>query len=147
MVLGDARLRLPAAASRGYGLIMADAFSSDAVPIHLITREALALYRSKLREDGILAFNVSNSYVALEPVLGNLARDARMACVAQEDGRSGKDGVAETDASDWVVMARHTRDLRAVASDPRWQDCRRSPGSAPWTDDYSNLLGALDLSR
>ena len=147
VILGDARLRLRRAANRGYGLIMADAFSSDAVPIHLITREALALYRSKLREDGILAFNVSNSYVALEPVLGNLAQDARMACVAQEDRRSGRDGVAETDASDWVVMARHTRDLRAVGTDRRWHACRRSPGSAPWTDDYSNLLGALDLSR
>jgi len=146
VVIGDARLRLSRAADRRYGLIMADAFSSDAVPVHLITREALALYRSKLREHGIVAFNVSNSYVDLEPVLGNLARDAGMACVAQEDRESGEDGIPETDASDWVVMARRTRDLGAVASDPRWQDCRRSPGSAPWTDDYSNLLGALDLN-
>ena len=146
VVIGDARLRLSRAADRRYGLIMADAFSSDAVPVHLITREALALYRSKLREHGIVAFNVSNSYVDLEPVLGNLARDAGMACVAQEDRESGEDGIPETDASDWVVTARHTPDLRAVASDARWHDCRRSPGSAPWTDDYSNLLGALDLN-
>ncbi len=146
VVIGDARLRLSRAADRRYGLIMADAFSSDAVPVHLITREALELYRSKLREHGIVAFNVSNSYVDLEPVLGNLAHDAGMACVAQEDRESGEDGIPETDASDWVVMARRTRDLGAVASDPRWQDCRRSPGSAPWTDDYSNLLGALDLN-
>jgi hypothetical protein len=69
-----------------------------------------------------------------------------MACVAQEDRESGEDGIPETDASDWVVTARHTPDLRAVASDARWHDCRRSPGSAPWTDDYSNLLGALDLN-
>ena len=145
VVLGDARLRLRRAPGRRYGLIMADAFSSDAVPVHLITREALALYRSKLREDGIVAFNVSNRYVALEPVLGNLARDAGMACVAQQDLESGKDGVAETDGSDWVVMARQRRDLGAAAADRRWHDCRRSAGSAPWTDDYSNLLGALDL--
>ena len=147
VVLGDARLRLPRAADRRYGLIMADAFSSDAVPVHLINREALALYRSKLREHGIVAFNVSNSYVDLEPVLGNLARDASMACVAQTDRKSGRDGIPETDASNWVVMARRRPDLRAAASDQRWQDCRRSPGSAPWTDDYSNLLGALDLDR
>jgi len=146
VILGDARLRLVDAADHSYGLIMADAFSSDAVPVHLITREALALYRSKLREHGIVAFNVSNNYVGLEPVLGNLARDARMACVAQQDSRSGKDGRPETDASDWVVMARHTRDLRAIASDRRWHDCRRAPGDAPWTDDYSNLLSALDLN-
>jgi hypothetical protein len=148
VVLGDARLRLPRAADRGYGLIMADAFSSDAVPIHLITREALALYRAKLREHGIIAFNVTNRYLDLEPVLGNLAHDARMACVAQQDRRSGNDGRPETDASDWVVMTRHATDLRAVAaSDHGWRDCRRSPGARPWTDDYSNLLGALDVSH
>jgi hypothetical protein len=147
VILGDARLRLPRAPDRDYGLIMADAFSSDAVPVHLITREALALYRSKLREHGIIAFNVTNSYLDLEPVLGNLAADARIACVAQQDNSSAKDGDPDTDGSDWVVMARSTRDLRTVAPDPRWHDCRRSPGTAPWTDDYSNLLGALDLNR
>jgi len=147
VILGDARLRLAGAADRRYGLIVADAFSSDVVPIHLITREALALYDSKLREHGVLAFNVSNNYVSLEPVLGELAHDAGMACVAQRDRRSGNDGVPETDASDWVVMARNASDLRAVAADRRWHECRRTPGRAPWTDDYSNLLGALDLSR
>jgi hypothetical protein len=147
VILGDARLRLRGAADGGYGLIVADAFSSGAVPIHLITREALALYRSKLRNDGIVAFNVSNSYVSLEPFLGNLAQDAKMACIAQRDLMSGRDGVPETDGSDWVVMARRRGHLRAAASDPRWHDCRRSPGSAPWTDDYSNLLSALDLNR
>jgi len=146
VVLGDARLKLTSAADRRYGLIMADAFSSDAVPVHLLTREALALYRSKLRDGGIVAFNVSNSYVELEPVLGNLAQDAKMACVAQNDRRSGMDGRPDTDGSNWVVMARRRPDLRAAASDRRWHDCKRSPGSAPWTDDYSNLLGALDLS-
>jgi hypothetical protein len=147
VVLGDARLRLPRASDRSYGLIMADAFSSDAVPIHLITREALALYRSKLREHGIIAFNVTNSYLDLQPVLGDLAHDAKMACVAQEDHASAIDGDPATDGSDWVVMARQTHDLGAVAAHPRWHDCRRSPGDPPWTDDYSNLLGSLDLNR
>jgi spermidine synthase len=145
VVLGDARLRLVGAADRSYGLIIADAFSSDAVPVHLITREALALYKAKLREHGILAFNVSNNYVGLEPVLGTLANDANMACVAQEDKKSGNDGRPDTDGSDWVVMANHTHDLRAIA-DHHWHDCDRAPG-IPWTDDHSNLLGALDLNR
>jgi len=90
---------------------------------------------------------VSNNYVGLEPVLGNLADDASMACVAQSDRRSGEDGRPETDGSSWVVMAQTTPDLRAFAPDRRWKGCRREPGSAPWTDDYSNLLGALDLDR
>ena len=147
VVIGDARLRLTGAADGGYGLIMADAFSSDAVPVHLLTREALALYRSKLREDGIVAFNVSNNYVDLEPVLSTLARDAGMSCLAGEDETSRKDGRPETDSSDWVVMAARMRDLRPVAPAPLWHGCRRSPGSKPWTDDYSNLLAALDLSQ
>ncbi|HEV2059577.1 MAG TPA: hypothetical protein VGR11_09475, partial [Solirubrobacteraceae bacterium] len=96
---------------------------------------------------GVIAFHVSNSYLDLEPVLGNLAADARMACVAQEDARSANDGDPRTEGSSWVAIARHARDLRAVAPDRWWRDCRRSPGTAPWTDDYSNLLGALDLNR
>ena len=120
--------------------------SSKAGADAMLIQADLALYRSKLRDHGIVAFNVSNNYVGLEPVLGNLAHDARMACVAQADTKSGKDGIPETDASDWVVMARHTHDLRAVATDHRWKDCRRTAGT-PWTDDYSNLLGALDLNR
>ena len=145
VVLGDARLTLSRAAGERFGLIMADAFSSDAVPVHLITREALALYRSKLAEHGIIAFNISNSYVVLEPVLGNLAHEARMACVARRDTRSGRDGIPETDASTWVVMSRRAGDLRAVAPAPGWHVCRRAPDSAAWTDDYSNLLSAIDL--
>jgi hypothetical protein len=147
VVLGDARLTLAAAAERRFGLIVADAFSSDAVPVHLITREALALYRSKLADRGILAFNVSNGFVGLEPVLANLAHDARMACVAQRDRTSGRDGIPETDASSWVVMSERLAGLRAVAPDPAWHACHRAPDDGVWTDDHSNLLGALDLDR
>jgi hypothetical protein len=146
VVLGDARLSLDRAADRRYGMIVADAFSSDTVPVHLLTREALALYRRKLRADGILAFNVSNRYLTLEPVLGNLARDAGLGCVAQKDERSGADGRAETDASDWVVMAKSGGDLRAAApAAAGWKACRHSPDTPVWTDDFSNLLGAVDL--
>lgn len=147
VVLGDARLKLERAPDRRYGLIVADAFSSDAVPVHLLTREALELYRSKLVERGIIGFNVTNSYVALEPVLGNLAHEAGLACVGREDRSSREDGVPQTDASDWVLMTGHRRDFGAVASGGQWHDCRRSPGARAWTDDFSNLLGALDLDR
>jgi len=147
VVLGDARLSLEQAEDRRYGLLVADAFSSDAPPVHLLTREALALYRSKLHERGMLAFNVSNRYLALEPVLGNLARDAGLACAAQSDRESEDDGAPETDASDWVVMAKRSRDLRAVTSGAGWHDCARGAGGGVWTDDFSNLVSALDLSR
>ena len=76
MVVGDARLRLRDAPDGGYGLIVLDAFSSDAIPMHLLTREALRLYRDKLADGGLIAFHISNRYLDLAPVLGALARDA-----------------------------------------------------------------------
>ncbi|CAN5597665.1 fused MFS/spermidine synthase [soil metagenome] len=133
VVLGDARLSL-SRADRRYGLIVLDAFASDAIPTHLLTREALALYRSRLRGGGVLAFHISNNYLALEPVVGNLARDAGLACVAQQ-------GVE----SDWVAMARRKTDFGATAADWRWHECPSAPDSAVWTDDFSNLVEALDL--
>jgi hypothetical protein len=146
VVLGDARLKLARARDGEYGTIVADAFSSDTVPVHLLTREALTLYREKLDERGVLAFNVSNRYLKLEPVLGNLAEGARLACVAQKDTRSGDDDDPATDESDWVVMAKRRRDLAAAAAERAgWHPCRRSPGTPVWTDDFSNLFGAVDL--
>ena len=85
VVLGDARLSLAKAPDHQYDLIVLDAFSSDAIPVHLITREALKLYLSKLADHGILAFHISNRYLNLKPVLGDLARDANLACLVQED--------------------------------------------------------------
>jgi len=134
VVLGDARLSLSRATGRRYGLLVLDAFASDAIPIHLLTREALALYRSRLRDGGVIAFHISNNYLALEPVVGNLASDAGLVCLAQQ-------GVE----SDWVAMAQRKADFGATAVDWRWHDCQRAPDSAVWTDDFSNLLGALAL--
>ena len=146
VVLGDARLSLRDARPRGYGMIVADAFSSDSIPVHLLTREALALYRSKLRPDGLIAVNVSNRYLTLQPVLGKLAQDAGLACVTQEDRRSEDDGRRDTDASDWVVMAGRERTLRAVAPGRKgWEACPAPDGTPVWTDDFSNIIGVIDL--
>ena len=78
--LGDARLRLRDAPANAYQLIVLDAFSSDAVPVHLLSREAIQIYRSKLTDRGVLAFNLSNRYLDLEPVIGQQAADSGMAC-------------------------------------------------------------------
>ena len=80
-------------------------------------------------------------------MLGNLARDAGLACAAQRDRESEDDGAPGTDASDWVVMAKRSRDLRAVTSGAGWHDCARGAGGVVWTDDFSNLVRALDLSK
>jgi spermidine synthase len=144
VVLGDARLSLERAPDRGYGMLVADAFSSDAIPTHLLTRQALRLYRSKLRTGGVLAFHITNRFLVLEPVVGNLAHDAGLACFAEKEPRRVLDHPRGKIPSHWVAMAARARDLGRVATDHRWHRCRRS-GSRAWTDDYSSPLSALKL--
>ena len=112
IVLGDARLRLREAPDHAYRLIVLDAFSSDSLPVHLLSREAIGLYRSKLAEGGVLAFNLSNRYLDLDPVMGRQAADAGLVCrigydldVSDEEKQAGKQ------PSIWAVMAAAESDL------------------------------------
>jgi len=148
IVLGDARLRLREAQDGEYGLIVLDAFSGDSIPMHLMTKEALALYLRKLAPGGLIAYHVSNLYFNLAPTLGNLAQDAHLAAMIANDTQISP---AEHDAgklpSIWIVMARNRTDLDALAADKsrayRWEPLEGRPGSRLWTDDYSNLLGVV----
>jgi SAM-dependent methyltransferase len=144
VVLGDARLSLKQCPDTPYDLLVLDAFNSDSIPVHLLTREALKLYLSKLAADGILAFHISNKYLNLEPVVGNLALDANLACFVREDTEvSENERKAKKAGSVWVALARQMRDLRNLAEDPRWKSLEGHPGARPWTDDYSNIPGVF----
>ena len=143
---GDARLRLREAAPGAYDLIVLDAFSSDAVPAHLLTREALALYLSKLAPGGLVAFHVSNRALELERVPLGLAADAGLEARLFADNfkpdEPGKD--PNHDPSTWVVVARDARDLGPLAADARW----KAPASLRlrpelWRDDFSNVVTLL----
>ncbi len=144
-VLGDARLQLQRAPDSHYSLIVLDAFSSDAIPTHLLTKEAIYLYLSKLAPGGRLLFHISNKYLNLRPVIAELAGSANLVCLeVSHDLRaqlaSGGDGL---DPSVWAVAARSEHDLGALLTNPHWQKPERQ--SKPvWTDDYSNVLSALD---
>lgn len=138
VVLGDGRLSLSRATAR-FDLLILDAFSSDAIPVHLLTREALQIYLSRLSADGVLAFHISNRHLDLGPVLGALASDQGLSAYAQTD--YVMDRAAGHTASSWLVMARDPRALAAVAADTRWQ--RPHVGPDLWTDDYSNVFKAL----
>ena len=147
MVLGDARLKLGGATDHSYGLIVLDAFSSDAIPTHLLTREAVRLYRSKLKPGGILAFHISNKCIDLAPILGALAHDAGLHCLVRRDLdlppaelKIGKE------PSTWAVMSASPTDLGSLAGDPRWVAPQVPPGEAVWTDDYSSILEHLRLN-
>lgn len=141
VVLGDGRLSLRRRADRSFGLIVLDAFSADAIPIHLMTTNAVELYRRKLKPHGVLAFHISNKYLDLEPVVGNVARSTGMSCFAQHDRRVGGRLFGKF-PSHWVALARTPRDLGRVSGDPRWHRCRHDGGRA-WSDDYANVVGAI----
>jgi hypothetical protein len=115
LILGDARLTLArndlSDEKDRYGILVVDAFSSDAIPIHLITKEALAMYLTKVREDGLICFHISNRYLTLKPVLANLAKDAGLSLLHMSDTA---DNAAGKSASQWVVFARKPQYLKAL---------------------------------
>ena len=143
IVLGDARLSLQDARDGTYGLIVADAFSSDAIPTHLITREALALYFRKLTETGTLAFHISNRYLDLQPVLGNLAREAGLTCLVGSSDAPLTEPAPEASVSVWVALSRSRENLGEIGRSGLWIPCRTGPDSNTWTDDYSNIVSVI----
>jgi hypothetical protein len=143
VVTGDARLRLREAPASAYDLIVLDAFSSDAVPAHLLTREAVALYLSKLAPGGLVAFHVSNRSLELERVALGVAEDAGLAArVFADEYKTGDEGHDPNhDPSTWVVAARDSEDLGAFAADTRWQtSAARKQRLELWRDDFSNVV-------
>jgi hypothetical protein len=142
VVMGDARLRLRQTPSGYYDLLVLDAFSSDAVPMHLLTREALALYLEKLNPEGILAFHISNRYLDLRSVVAALATDAGVVCRYRDDftvdpADEGKD------PSQWMVMVRDIESLGDLKRSPRWFGIEDLPATRIWTDDFSNILAVV----
>jgi hypothetical protein len=140
--LGDGRRLLAEEPEGRFAVMLLDAFSSDAIPVHLLTREALALYMSRLTDDGILAFHISNNHLDLAPVLADLAHDAGWVVRVRRDGATESELRDFKVPSTYVVIARQREHLRALANDPRWQP--QAPTGRPvWTDDYCNVLSVL----
>lgn len=140
LVLGDARLSLERDSPQNFDVIAVDAFSSDSIPIHLLTREAFLVYWRQLKPDGVLAVHVSNRYLALEPVV-HLAAESmgkRSAFISSEEDTS-----ADVFTSDWVLVTSRpgfleNEPIRSATGDPSSR-----PHIRMWTDDYSNLWQIL----
>ena len=143
VVEGDARLSLQNAPEGHYGLIVLDAFSSDAIPVHLLTQQALDLYLSKLAEGGILAFHVSSRSLDLNPILADLAESRNLMCIAFDDRKlSSLEG---KDPSQWVVMARSPEEISYLSINTQWQRLTGRKGTRVWSDDFSNILRAIKI--
>ncbi len=143
VVIGDGRLNLAATADGFFDLLILDAFTSDAIPVHLLTREALALYMRKLAPGGIALLHISNRYLELEPVVGNLVEDAGLAGLVQEHQPSPDESHLGGSSSTWVVVAREPDDLAILDSWEGWRPPTRDPAIGVWTDDYSNVFRTL----
>lgn len=146
IVTGDARLGLDRASPAAFGLVVLDAFNSDAVPVHLLTREAIAMYLDKLAPGGRVAFHTSNFHLDLNTVLAAAAGDLKLAARCRYDNVDPEASVRTGRVnSTWVVLARTDHDLQGL--DARgWRPLRPPPsGFRTWTDDFSNLLSVFHL--
>jgi SAM-dependent methyltransferase len=139
-VIGDARLTLAKQPNDTFDILLIDAFSSDAVPAHLLTVEAVRGYLSKLKPDGILILHLSNRHLDLKGPAQAVARAAGGSAMLQQRRVIG--GAFWEADEDALIVARSPQALAAYAKDPRWLPS--DPTNArPWTDDYTNLAGAL----
>jgi spermidine synthase len=146
VVLGDARLSL-ARSNAQFDAIVLDAFSSDSIPVHLVTREAFDIYLRRLKPGGLLMFHISNRYLRLDNVLGRLAGVRGLEMLMQQH----RPPASATDegyiGSDWVIASPDPHALDPLASDSRWTRLESDQSTPLWTDDFSNILTVLRWGR
>ncbi len=147
VVLGDGRIsmerELKEQGSKKFDILAIDAFSGDAIPIHLLTKEAFELYFQHLTSDGVLAVHISNKYVDLEPLIYNVAKEFNMDSVLVEENSNRSKGVK---GSTWVLISNNQKFMqhpRVLAYIEPWPDFAQQK-RVIWTDDYSNLVEFLD---
>jgi hypothetical protein len=121
-------------------VIVVDAFSSDAIPVHLVTEQALDLYLSKLAPGGMLAFHVSNRSLNLKPILADLAESRKLVCIGFDDLKPSP--FEGKDPSQWVVMARDLPEISNLSINSQWLRLN-GKGGRVWSDDFSNIFQAI----
>ena len=140
-VMGDARLTFARQPDGIYDLIIVDAYSSDAIPIHLATQEAMKIYKDKLAPQGVVLMHVSNRHLELASVVVGIAEANDLkSWVYSEDSDRDNEYIFATSV---VVSAREAADIGKLASSDEWVLTAADPGQRVWTDDYSNVLGAV----
>jgi hypothetical protein len=143
IVLGDARLTLANDEEGAYDLIIVDAFSSDAIPVHLLTAEAMAIYKSKLAPGGAVAMHVSNRHLELASVaVGIAAENGFRTWVNEDEGNEDREGEYKF-SSTVALAAEKAEDIGALADSEEWVLTEPEAGQRTWTDDYSNIIGAI----
>jgi hypothetical protein len=150
IVLGDGRLMLARESAASFDLLVLDAFASDSIPTHLVTREAFKLYLEKLAPEGVVLVHISNRYIDLEPLVAALAADTKLAArLFDTDNAKPEVAAPYRNKSVWIALARSEAQLKALTegfdtSTPsawgQWRALKARPGLRVWTDDYSNII-------
>jgi len=137
IVIGDGRLSIEKQPDGEFDVLMLDAFNSDSIPAHLVSREAVQMYLKKLKPDGLILFHVSNRYMDVEGLVSAVVLDAGLEGLVRYDDDEEAPGKA---SSDYVVAARQAEDFGILQDDMNWSDVEKPEKIQPWTDDYSNML-------
>ncbi len=143
IVLGDGRRSLERESDGSFDLLVMDAFSSDAVPMHLLTKEAIRLYLAKLKPDGIIAYHISNWNLDLRPVLAAAARDLDIAALVYSTETPKAVRNFER-SSRWVVMSRRQERLKALQEHGEWRAMQVASERLAWSDDFSSLFDIIN---
>jgi hypothetical protein len=142
VVIGDGRRSLQESKEK-FDLLVIDAFSSDAVPTHLLTSEALALYRDRLTDTGVLAVHISNRYLDLQPLVGAMGKELKMTSITGAFISSEEDEEAGTTGSDWVLLTRSPERFAPLRSLEDFAPTTTDPNVRPWTDDRIDLRSVI----
>ncbi len=149
IVVGDARLSIAREPRNSLDVLAVDAFTSDAVPMHLLTREALAVYGQAVQRDGIVLFHISNRYLDLKPVVADIAASGGWASAMMVYQPNAEESDLNATISVWIALSRNPETLQrliAVSGEdgPNWEVLDPTPGFAGWTDDHASILPILN---
>jgi hypothetical protein len=147
VVLGDARISIRSAPARSFDLLVFDVFSSDAIPVHMLTREAIAEYRGRLKAGGLMAFHISNRYLHLPPVLAAGAAANGLSAVVRNYTATRDEEPRGGLSSDWLVMTDTGEALAPLVASGWSPVASAASDTVAWTDDYSNVLAVATWRR
>ncbi|MBL4615074.1 MAG: fused MFS/spermidine synthase [Magnetovibrio sp.] len=146
VIHGDGRLKIQAAPPASFDLIFLDAFTSDSIPVHLLTFEAIALYMDKLAPGGMVLVHISNNHLDLAPVLAAIAGDLGLVAyerIRRVDGSNANANRLIQAQAHMVVLARKDADLGNLPSLPGWKALNTKSSARTWSDGYTNIIGTL----
>lgn len=150
ILLGDARLTLARQPANSIDILAVDAFSSDSVPMHLLTREALAVYGRAVQPDGLVLFHISNRYLDLKPVIADIAAEGGWASTMMQYAPTEEEAARNATVSIWIALSRNPATIERLVDGSgvdrmAWQVLESRPGFSGWTDDHSSILPILRL--